>query len=68
MEGSDAENQGIIVVVVTPVVIRDAIVDVVGAEDILLRHSRLNLDDISEHISNWVELSYVDQWISGLVD
>ena len=67
MEGSDAENQGIIVVVVTPVVIRDAIVDVVGAEDILLRHPRLNLDDISEHISNWVELSYVDQWISGLV-
>ena len=52
MEGSDAENQGIIVVVVTPVVIRDAIVDVVGAEDILLRHPRLNLDDISEHISN----------------
>ena len=68
MEGSDAENQGIIVVVVTPVVIRDAIVDVVGAEDTLLRHPRLNLDDISEYISNWVELSYVDQWISGLVD
>ena len=65
MEGSDAENQGIIVVVVTPVVIRDAIVDVVGAEVISLRHPRLNLDDIFEHISNWVELSYVDQWISA---
>ena len=52
MEGSDAENQGIIVVVVTAVVIRDAIVDVVSAEDISLRHPRLDLDGISEHISN----------------